>query len=114
MIAYIQTQKERKDEKDYLYILDFNGRFIKVGRSFDVDERIRNLKSLSKIKKIYKIHVLTATHKEIYDYEQELHSKLRERNFQHYVDWSNECFRNESILIIRNFLEIFEKQEKIK
>lgn len=38
---------ERKDEKDYLYVLNFNDKFIKVGRSFDVDERIKNLKKPS-------------------------------------------------------------------
>lgn len=35
---------ERKDETDFLYILNFNDKFIKVGRSFDVDERIKSLK----------------------------------------------------------------------
>ena len=28
---------ERKDEKDFLYVLDFNDKFLKVGRSFDVE-----------------------------------------------------------------------------
>ena len=28
---------ERRDEVDYLYVLDFDGKFIKVGRSFDVN-----------------------------------------------------------------------------
>jgi len=46
---------ERKDEIDFLYVLDFNGKFIKVGRSFIVDDRIKKLRSLSKIKKIYKL-----------------------------------------------------------
>ena len=88
---------ERKDETDFLYILNFNDKFIKVGRSFDVDERVKGLKkpSESGIKKIYKLRIFTATHQEIYDYEQELHSELRERNFQHYVDWSTECFNND-------------------
>ena len=78
---------ERKDETDFLYVLSFNNQFIKVGRSFDIDERIKGLKkpSESGIKKIYKLRIFTATHQEIYDYEQELHSELRERNFQHYV-----------------------------
>jgi hypothetical protein len=104
---------ERKDEQDYLYILDFDNKFVKVGRSFDVDDRISDLKkpSVSGIKRIIKLRIFTATHQEIYDYEQELHSELRERNFQHYVDWSNECFRNESILIISNFLEICKLEE---
>lgn len=98
---------ERKDETDYLYILDFNGKFIKVGRSFDVDERINSLKkpSESGIKKIYKLRIFTATHQEVYDYEQELHRELRERNFQHHVGWSTECFENDSLFILNNLLD---------
>ena len=98
---------ERKDEQDYLYILNFNDKFIKVGRSFDVNERIRNLRkpSESGIKKIYKLRIFTATHQEIYDYEQELHTDLRSRNFQHYVDWSNECFETESLNILNDMLD---------
>ena len=99
---------ERKDEVDYLYILNFNDKFIKVGRSFDVDERIKGLKkpSESGIKKIYKLRIFTATHQEIYDFEQELHSELRERNFQRYVDWSTECFENDCQFILNKLLDI--------
>lgn len=98
---------ERKDEQDFLYILNFNNKFIKVGRSFDIDERINGLKkpSESGIKNIKKLRIFTATHQEIYDYEQELHSELRERNFQHYVDWSTECFENESLFILNKLLD---------
>ncbi len=98
---------ERKDEIDFLYVLNFNDKFIKVGRSFDVDERVKNLKkpSESGIKKIYKLRVFTATHQEIYDYEQELHNELRERNFQHYVDWSTECFENDCQFVLNKLLD---------
>jgi len=101
---------ERKDEQDYLYILNFNDKFIKVGRSFDVDERIKGLRTLSKVpkKKIHKLRILTATHQEIYDYEQELHRELRERNFQYYVDWSNECFENDCQFILNKLLDTYE------
>ena len=98
---------ERKDEQDFLYVLNFNNKFIKVGRSFDVNERIRNLRkpSESGIKKIHKLRIFTATHQEIYDYEQELHTELRSRNFQHYVDWSTECFENDSLFILNKLLD---------
>lgn len=98
---------ERKDETDFLYILNFNGKFIKVGRSFDVNERLKDLRTLSKtpIKKIHKLRIFTATHQEVYDLEQELHSELRERNFQHYVDWSTECFENDSQFILNKLLD---------
>lgn len=98
---------ERKDETDFLYVLNFDNKFIKVGRSFDVDERIKGLRTASKVpkKKIYKLRIFTATHQEVYDYEQELHTELRERNFQHYVDWSTECFDNESLPILNKLLD---------
>ena len=45
---------ERAEEQDFLYVLNFDDKFIKVGRSFDVDERIKDLKkpSVSGIKNI--------------------------------------------------------------
>ena len=99
---------ERKDEQEYLYILDFDGKFLKVGRSFDVDERIKGLRTESKvpIKRIHKLRIFTATHQEIYNLEQELHDELRERNFQHYVKWSKECFNNDCLFILNKFLDI--------
>ena len=96
---------ERKNETDYLYILDFDGKFVKVGRSFDVERRISELQRESEIKKIYKLRIFTATHQEIYGFEQELHSELRERNFQHYVGWSTECFENDSLFILYKLLD---------
>ncbi len=98
---------ERKDEQDFLYILNFNNKFIKVGRSFDVDERIKNLKkpSESGIRNIKKLRIFTATHQEIYDFEQELHNELRERNFQHHVGWSTECFENDCKFVLNKLLD---------
>ncbi len=98
---------ERKDETDFLYVLDFNSKFIKIGRSFDVDERIKSLRTLSKVPKtkIHKLRIFTATHQEIYILEQELHNELRERDFQYYVDWSTECFENDSLFILNKLLD---------
>lgn len=98
---------ERKDETDFLYVLNFDNKFVKVGRSFDVDERVNGLKYESGVpkNKIHKLRILTATHQEIYDYEQELHRELRERNFQHYVDWSTECFENSCQHILNKLLD---------
>ena len=95
---------ERKDEQDFLYILNFNDKFIKVGRSFDVERRIPELQRESGIQEIIKLRIFTATHQEIYDYEQELHGELRNRGFQHYVDWSTECFENDCQFILNSLL----------
>ena len=98
---------ERKDEQDFLYILNFNNKFIKVGRSFDVDERTKSLRTLSKVPKtkIHKLRIFTATHQKIYDLEQEIHEELRYRNFQYYVDWSTECFENDCQFILNKLLD---------
>lgn len=102
---------ERKDETDFLYILDFNGKFIKVGRSFDVERRLSELQRDSGIQEIIKLRIFTATHQEIYDYEQELHNELRERNFQHCVDWSMECFENDCQYILNKILDNCDLEE---
>ena len=102
---------ERKDEQDFLYVLDFDGKFLKVGRSFIVDKRIGELQRKSGIQEIIKLRIFTATHQEIYDLEQELHSELRERNLQHYVDWSTECFENGCAFILNRLLDSCDFEE---
>lgn len=98
---------ERKDEKDYLYVLDFNNEFIKVGRSFVIDERIRDLKkpSCSGIKNIIKLRVYTATHHEIWDLEQRLLDKLRGMGFQYPLNWTNECFDKDCLFVLNEALD---------
>lgn len=108
---------ERKDEKDFLYVLSFNNKFIKVGRSFDVGGRLKGLRSLSKvpIKKIHKLRIFTATHQEIYNTEQSILKELREEGFQYYVDWSKECFENDCLYSLNKMLDICSLTEvKIK
>lgn len=104
---------ERRDEQDFLYILDFDGKFIKVGRSFDVERRLGELQKDSGIQDIIKLRIFTATHQEIYDFEQELHNELRERNFQHYVGWSMECFENDCQYILNKLLDNCKLEEVI-
>lgn len=98
---------ERKDEQDFLYVLNLDNRFVKVGRSFDVNDRIRNIKTPSRsgIKNIIKLRIFTATHHEVYYYEQELLEALRSMGFQHYVPWTNECFENECLFDLNNMLD---------
>ena len=95
---------ERKDEQDYLYVLNFNDEFIKIGRSFEIENRIKGLCNISKIKKIYILKVFTATHQEVYDYEQELLSKLR-TDFQYYCGWSTEILLNHVLPTLNRLLD---------
>lgn len=101
---------ERAEEQDYLYILNFDNKFIKIGRAFDVTDRIKRLKNLSKIPidKIYKLKIFTSSHQEVYDYEQEILKNLRILGFQYYVNWTNECFENECLSYLNKMLDLCE------
>lgn len=96
---------ERAHEQDFLYILNFNNEFIKVGRSFDIERRIGELQNASGVNNILKIQVYTATHKEIYDYEQEVLSKLRIGGFQRQCEWTKESFINECSNLLWTILD---------
>jgi len=98
---------ERKDEKDYLYLLDFDSKFLKVGRSFDVERRVgkNQLQKESGISDIVKLRVFTATHQEIYNTEQTILKELRERGFQYQLSWTKECFENGCLFILNKLLD---------
>lgn len=91
---------DRVNEKDYLYILDFNNKYIKVGRSFSLDKRIKELRRVSKTRRISKLKIFTANHQTIYDTEQWLHEELRERGFEYNEPdglWSIELFETDCL-----------------
>lgn len=86
----------RKEEIDYLYIIHFKkGGYIKVGRSFDTDRRVKELLKLSnhKRKEIEILAIYTGCHQDVYDTEQWIHEELTERGFYHNESvWSVETF----------------------
>ena len=74
--------KDRIREEDYLYIYKIKGQpYIKVGRSFQPDRRLKQ--NQSRINKYYgnrkhkitQTHLFTGTHEEIYNLEQNILSK---------------------------------------
>ena len=74
--------KDRIHEQDYLYIYKIKGQpYIKVGRSFQPDERLKqNQTRINKYygnrkHKITQTHLFTGTHEEIYNLEQDILSK---------------------------------------
>ena len=74
--------KDRTREEDYLYIYKIKGQpYIKVGRTFRPDERLKeNQKRINKYygnrkHKITQTHLFTGTHEEIYNLEQSILSK---------------------------------------
>lgn len=105
--CYYGWYPERAEEQDFLYILNFNDKYIKVGRSFDLSGRIPNLKSKSKIKNIITLRLFTATHREIFQLEQGLHKKLREKGFEFIPrNWyTEETFTIDSLSILNRLLD---------
>ena len=89
----------RKDETDYLYIIHFKkGGYIKVGRSFDVEQRLKGNGGLLKASnhkrnEIEILSIYTGKHQDVYDTEQWLHEELTERGFYHEMStWTVETF----------------------
>lgn len=102
--GYMGYYKEREDETDTLYILNFNNNYIKVGRSFDLYRRIGQLKTISKCKDISVIWRYEGLHKHIYKLEQEIHNNLRLGGFE-YREWSIETFSMDCLPQLREFLK---------
>lgn len=98
---YLGYYPERADEQDTLYLLRFTRdtlegfleTFIKIGRTFDIDRRMKEFR-----KSEYVIEVLAinqGTHREVYDTEQYYHSVGRDHHYKPLVDFAGslrECF----------------------
>lgn len=91
---------DRVNEADNLYLLLFKSKyetFIKVGRSFDVANRIKDFL------KYYDVEVLTtyqSNHQTIYDTEQDIHSYLSQYHYTPSINFGGsvkECFKIEAL-----------------
>ncbi len=90
---------DREEEKDYLYITQFSGDYIKTGRSFEPCRRSGELIDKSGITDLNVLHVFTGTHKEVFETEQKVHHILEERGYYHKEStWTIETFHKESYL----------------
>ncbi|CAL9961023.1 hypothetical protein VPHF99_0059 [Vibrio phage F99] len=102
----------RSSEQDNLYIIRFKrDETIKVGRAFDMDNRIHTsnglLKSSNhKLEDIEILKTFTGTHQEVWDTEQWVHEELTERGFHaHWITWTQECFTEDSEELIYRLLD---------
>lgn len=99
--AFYGYYPKRTQESDSLYILNFNNQYIKVGRSFDIERRIPELKKESGTTNIELLYSVVGTHQEIYDLEQLLHEELRDRGFEYETTWGSvECFDSDSLGLV--------------
>lgn len=101
---------DRLKEQDLLYVLSFNnGDFIKVGRTFNLADRLTKLKSKreSSNKNIIVIRMFSGCHEDIWNLEQELHNKLKRFGFKFsHSSWrSNELFKTESLPLLSIILD---------
>lgn len=98
---------ERAEEQDYLYVLNFDDQYIKVGRSFDLDDRTTRLIRDSCCHKITRIYIYTGLHKDVYPFEQKIHNNLRELCFDYIPNnwYSVETFINDSVPVVKELLE---------
>lgn len=104
---------KRAQEQDFLYIINFDNKYIKVGRSFDIKERFKGNKGLIKCSKLTRekikiLKVFTSNHQRIYDTEQWLHEELRERGFEYNEEdglWSIELFDMDSLTVLDYLLK---------
>lgn len=89
---------DRIEEEDFLYILDFNGEYLKVGRSFIPSDRFVQLSRESGIPLEYikVLQLYKAAHKKVYNTEQKIHDILEEKGYYHHESvWSTETFHLE-------------------
>ena len=98
----------RTEDFDNLYILNFDNKYIKVGRTFNLKQRIKNLKTVSDVKNIFVMKLITGSHEYIYSLEQSLLDFLRCYHLSYETCFTTEAFINESSDYIDYFLE--EKQ----
>lgn len=96
--------KDRRLENDHLYVLNFDNQFIKVGRAFNVSNRIVSLRQSSGIHNIFEILILNGSHDYVYRLEQSLLEFLRSYHLSYETDFTTESFSNESIDYINWFL----------
>ena len=97
---------ERAGEQDFLYVMDVISRSIKVGRSFNVEDRRRGVKSSGKLAVKPKVlQVYTATHEVVYNTEQMILTELRAKGLQYPCNWTNECFYEGCLTHLQHLLD---------
>lgn len=92
--GYYETKIQ---DLDTLYMILFDNRYIKVGRSFDVNRRLEELKEDSGATMVEVLQTFQAPHKLIYDCEQACHSYLTSLGYYHHEStWTIESFHKEA------------------
>lgn len=95
----------REEQEDILYVINFDNKYIKVGRTFDIKKRLRQLKTQSGIQELSVIRLFKNKHSDIYKLEQSIHEELRMKGHWSNVGWTIECFNMDSLDLINSILD---------
>lgn len=98
----IQLKVHKKEDNDYLYVVDIGGEYIKVGRTFNLKSRLGWVKRKAQlpitILKIYK-----GKHLDILTAEQDVINSMQQVRYN--VDWTTETFSLNSVQDIIKYLD---------
>ena len=97
--------EERQEDMDMLYVINFDNKYLKVGRTFEIETRLRHLKIQSNINNLEILHLYNDIHSKIYPLEQIIHKRLKSLGFWKNVGWTTECFELEALPYVYEILE---------
>ena len=90
----------------YLYVMNFNDEYIKVGISYDVDKRKSELMKLSGVKNIEILYKYKGDRQRVYKGEQYIHKELESQGLDHKEStWSTETFQLNAIAKVKQILD---------
>lgn len=91
--------KGKENEEDYLYVMQMDG-YIKVGRSFNIENRMKGLESVSGCSTIKLLMSFIGKHIDVFNLEHSILLKLKSLNLQHVVDWTEDTFKIDTLDLI--------------
>lgn len=97
----------RGEEEDTLYVIIFNDEYVKVGRTFGVEKRLRELAQESGLPKssLVILAMYKGSHSLVYKTEQYIHKKLKTFGWKHDQPWwTKEAFSLESLPVLKKLL----------
>lgn len=84
---------------DYLYVISINNEYIKIGRTFNINQRMKEIKKECGMP-IHLIKIIQSIHSDIYNLEQNIHNHLRNLKLQYKNGaWKYESFQNKGLEI---------------
>ena len=102
--------EDRASEVDLLYILRFKYDYSKVGRAFNIGNRLKDKKGIIKMsgyprEDIEVVAVYTGTHQQVYDTEQWLLKETKDRGFYYNSGWTTESRTVDAIPLLIKLVE---------